>query len=197
VNTSPRSLQELIDLAVGYDGSSVRELARKAQGAGFKVTYTTLHQIRNGTYKSTPKDETLRAIAYLARVDDSKAFAAAGQPVPGPPLADELPPGVDLLPAKSRKVLIDMARVLVDLNQDVNRGQADTDPNSAPHADELAARRRAGEGQKSLEPDDSGNIPLPPNWQDLAAGAPHESQIRREREWSERGEESQDLDADE
>lgn len=57
-------------------------------------------------------------------------------------------------------------------------------------------RRNARAGQKlapdaSDDPTDS-NIPLPDNWQDLAAYAGPTSHQDREREWSERGEESQE-----
>lgn len=109
------SLPELIDLAVSKHKTSVRQMSFVAQKNGYRVTATTLNQIRNGSYKSKPSQETLAAIAWLAGVDEALAFAAAGQPVPGPPLADELPPGADNLSPKSRKAVVEMVRVLVDL----------------------------------------------------------------------------------
>lgn len=109
------SLQSLIDQAVAKRKTSVRQLGFLAQEAGFKIVGTTLGHIRGGRYKSTPSDDTIRAIAWLSGVEDSVAFAAAGQPVPGPPLADELPPGADHLSPKSRKAVVEMVRVLVDL----------------------------------------------------------------------------------
>ncbi|QOT16511.1 hypothetical protein [Paenarthrobacter sp. YJN-5] len=59
-------------------------------------------------------------------------------------------------------------------------------------------RRNARAGQKMIpdvsgDPSD-GNIPLPDNWQELAAYTGPTSHEDREREWSERGEESQDRD---
>lgn len=115
----PQSLRELVDLAVAKHQTSVRQLSFKAQDHGFKLVGTTLGHIRNGTYKSVASEETIRAIAWLAGVSDDVAFTAAGQPVPGPPFAEELPPGVDNLPAKARKAAIDMLRVLVDMNKEV------------------------------------------------------------------------------
>jgi len=111
------TLKGLIEMAIERHQTSVRQLAFKAQEAGFKIVYTTINQIRNGIYKSQPSEVTLKAIAYLAGVDESVAFAAAGQPVPGPPLADELPPGADNLSPKSRKAVVEMVRVLVDLEK--------------------------------------------------------------------------------
>jgi len=93
----------------------MRQLGFAAQKAGYKVVGTTLGHIRAGRYKSEPSEDTIRAIAWLAGVDESVAFAAAGQQVPGPPLADELPPGADNLSPKSRKAVVEMVRVLVEL----------------------------------------------------------------------------------
>lgn len=114
------SLQSLLDQAVVKRKTSVRQLGFAAQDAGYKVVGTTLGHIRAGRYKSVPSAETIRAIAWLAGVDESVAFAAAGQPVPGPPLADELPPGADNLSPKSRKAVVEMVRVLVDLETTSN-----------------------------------------------------------------------------
>lgn len=197
---NPQNLKDLVALAVQRnDGASVRSLAEKAKRHGFKVTYTPINEMRAGTYKSVPRAELLRAIAWLAGVDDAVAFTAAGQPVPGPPFAEELPPGVDRLSPKSRRAAIDMLRVLVDLEANSNASEQTEPHASLSDQDELAGRRRAGAGQKSpvgrKDPSKyqrEDEIPLPENWRELAAGAPHESQIRREREWDALGEESQE-----
>src|SRR5690606_37483199 len=91
------SLQDLLEQALAKRQTSMRQLGFAAQKAGYKVVGTTLGHIRAGRYKSEPSEDTIRAIAWLAGVDESVAFAAAGQQVPGPPLADELPPGADNL----------------------------------------------------------------------------------------------------
>lgn len=199
MNASPKSLKDLVELAVQRRDLSGLGLSQLAAKNGIKITTTTINAIRQGTYKYTPKAETLRALAWLAGVDEGVAFAAAGQPVPGPPFAEELPPGVDRLSPKSRRAAIDMLRVLVDLEANSN-APAQDDSFSKPSAqDELAGRRGTSAGQKSRavrrDPKSyvrEDEIPLPENWRELAAGAPHESQIQREREWDALGEESQD-----
>lgn len=158
VNASP-SLSDLVGAALERHRTSVRQLSFLAQKQGFRVTHTTLNQLRAGTYKSTPNGETIRAIAWLAGVSEEIAFTAAGQPVPGPPFAEELPPGVDNLPPKARKAAIDMLRVLVDLNKDADE---------AEQAERLAARderrrRLQAAGyvsarQKTQEPDDESTL---------------------------------------
>lgn len=112
---APKNLRDLLDHALVERGvTSGRRLADVAQREGFDLTHTTVNAIRGGTYKSQPSDETLRAIAWLAGVSVEDAFTAAGLPVPGPPFADELPPGVDKLSPKARRAVIELLRVLVD-----------------------------------------------------------------------------------
>ncbi|OIH86153.1 hypothetical protein BLJ79_05040 [Arthrobacter sp. UCD-GKA] len=65
----PSTLHELVDVAIQHHGTSARQLALKAPAAGHQIVYGTLNQIRNGTYKSTPCDCTIRAIAWLAGVN--------------------------------------------------------------------------------------------------------------------------------
>lgn len=152
------SLKGLVEMAVERHQTSARQLAFKAEEAGLKITYTTLNQIRSNTYKSTPGEPTLKAIAYLAGVEDSVAFTAAGQPVPGPPLADELPPGADNLSPKSRKAIVEMVRVLVDLETSHNDTLTILKSGAnEPHGDWHEEARQAlaesdptGQGQKTL-----------------------------------------------
>lgn len=87
VNASP-SLNAPVEIAVERHQTSVRQLTILVQKQGFKVTHTTLIQVLSGTYKSVPSEATIRAIAWLAGVDASIAFTAAGQHVPGPPFAE-------------------------------------------------------------------------------------------------------------
>lgn len=165
------SLKGLVEAAVERYDTSIRQLAFKAHEAGFKVTYTTLHQIRSGKYKSIPGEQTLRAIAYLAGVEETVAFTAAGQPVPGPPLADELPPGADNLSPKSRKAVVDMVRVLVDLeagnNEQRTSGPDDATPRTlravAPEGDSRPGQKTEPDyGITELHGDEARNIPVPP-----------------------------------
>ncbi|MER8025008.1 hypothetical protein [Glutamicibacter protophormiae] len=145
------SLIGLTETVVDRYDTSIRHLAFKAHEAGFKVTYTTLHQIRFGKYKSIPGEQTVRAIAYLAGVEDSVAFTAAGQPVPGPPLADELPPGADNLSPKSRKAVVEMVRVLVDLEAGNNAERTSSEPTkiSRHQSHDVAAESNFGQEQKT------------------------------------------------
>lgn len=114
VSPSEPTLQSLLIAAKRERGASGRRLAELAQKHGFRAAGTTLNAIIAGTYKSTPSDDTVRAIAWLAGVTEGEAFAAAGLRVPGPPLSDELPPGVDLLQPKARKAVVELLRVLVE-----------------------------------------------------------------------------------
>ncbi|QAY69808.1 hypothetical protein [Xylanimonas protaetiae] len=107
-------MQDLARAAQADAGTSMRQLARRAQEHGFKIVDTTLNAIAAGTYKSRPTSETIRAIAWLSHVTDDEAFAAAGQPVPGPPFAKELPPDVDHLSPRHRKIVVELLRVLID-----------------------------------------------------------------------------------
>jgi len=119
-------------------------MAEAAQVKGFKVTHATLNALLGGTYKSTPSTETIRAIAWLAGVSDEVAFTAAGQSVPGPPLADELPPGTDNLSPKSRKAVIEMLRVLIDLEASNHDDQEQPETNPSGERPAGAARRGGG-----------------------------------------------------
>lgn len=121
---SSTTLQQLVHTAVARHGHiSVRKLADYANDRGrWRITHTTLNNIRAGTYKSEPTDETVRAIAWLAGVEDDVAYAAAGLRTPGKPFADELPPGTDHLSPKARKAVIELLRVLIA--QEEVRGRA-------------------------------------------------------------------------
>lgn len=209
VVNQPNSLSDLVELAIRHRDTSGLGLSQLAAKNGMQLTATTINQIRQGLYKSKPREGTLRALAWLAGVTDEVAFTAAGQAVPGPPFAEELPPGVDNLPAKARKAAIEMLRVLVDMNR-----ATDAEPTEEQHQrreadqEDLAdwqrnrkERRNARAGQKTEanvrqlraadHPDN--NIPLPDDYEQLAAHPATESSGRREHEAGrERGEESQE-----
>lgn len=193
----PQSLRELVDLAVVRQQTSVRQMGFKAQEQGFKMHATTLNAIRQGTYKSVPTDETIRAIAWLAGVSDEVAFMAAGQPVPGPPFSDELPPGVDNLPPKARKAAIDMLRVLVDMNKEVvgnatHMSEAGLEPATA----EPRVKKPYQDPHAHPDADESGSIPFPANYYELAADSSKNQGAEDAARWAERGEETQDTAQD-
>lgn len=126
------SLQDLIGKARRERATSIRQLAMQAKAAGYKIVGTTLNAIESGSYKSTPSDDTIRAIAWLAGVGDETAFMAAGRHVPGPPFAAELPPGVDDLSPKEREAVIGLLRVLVAQRQEL--GNEDKSTQSTPRS---------------------------------------------------------------
>jgi hypothetical protein len=144
----PQTLRSLVRQALDARGASGRQLATFAQGHGFRVTATTINHIAAGTYKSEPKPETIRAIAWLAGVTEEVAFAAAGVPMPGPPFADELPPGVDNLSPRSRRAAVEVLRALVEAEQEAGgeHDQRSAPKNQAgdPPATEARERRTPG-----------------------------------------------------
>lgn len=153
----PRTLRSLVLAAQQQrGGASGRELARAAQKRGFKVTFTTLNAIAAGTYKSKPSPDTIRAIGWLAGVPEKVAFAAAGVPMPGPPFADELPPGVDNLTPRSRRAAIEVLRALVEAEQKAGGERADRSAPKTPAGDEPASKVH------DLNQPDQGDPPPPP-----------------------------------
>ncbi|MEX5308933.1 hypothetical protein [Kocuria sp. CPCC 205297] len=160
----PRSLQDLAQMAAERHQLSGRQLALKAQGAGYPLTHTVVNQILAGRYTSQLRSDRLRGLAWLAGVSERTAFAAAGLPAPGQPLADELPDGVDNLSPRARKAVLELIRVLVEAERSDHHeydtedheqepraeagGAQPTQPSPMNHAgvspaqDGLAARRR-------------------------------------------------------
>lgn len=158
MNDTPTSLRALLEQAFERHETSGRQLGMMAREQGFRVTGTTINQIRNGTYHSTPSPDTVRAIAWLAGVPEKVAFTAAGQTVPGPPLGEELPPGADNLPPKARKAVIEYMRVLIDqqeqireLTQQLKSAQASERSRGGAPAREDA---RAGQKNDAEVPED-------------------------------------------
>lgn len=181
----PTSLQELAQLVIDHQGQSARQIALKASKLDLKLTYTTLNQMRSGTYRWEPREDTIRALAQLAGVSDEVAFTAAGKPVPGPPLADELPPGSDNLSPRSRAAVIDMLRVLIDLEQTNEQHSTARDHND-PERVGLGAGPAAGASEKT------GPAGLPEDF-DLAAHPPMKlARDAQDDEFDRLGEESQD-----
>lgn len=116
-----RTLQDLAQLATErHDGKRGRALGREAAKHELTLSYTTFDNILAGKYMSTPKRETIDALAFLAGVPKETAYRVAGLPLPLAPIADQLPPDVDTLDADQRRVLIEMARVLVKQNRRIH-----------------------------------------------------------------------------
>lgn len=186
----PDSLQALAKAVLDKQQVSARQIAAKARKADRRLSYTTLNHMAAGTYRSTPTPDTVRTLAWLADLPESVAFRAAGLNVPGPPLADELPPGSDNLSPKSRAAVIQLLRVLIDLesNHDEHDEQDHEHRERSTTTERGGARSGgAGAGEKTAAP-----AGVPADF-DLAAHPSFElTRDRQDREWGNVGEESQD-----
>jgi hypothetical protein len=170
---APTGLRELLDQAlVQRDVRSGRRLAEIAHDAGYPVSHATINQIRSGSYASRPSDDTVRAIAWLAGVAEEVAFTAAELPVPGPPFADELPPGVDTLSPRKRKAVLDLLRVLIE---DEERDGDDRDAAPIKRAAGSAAVSEQDTPEAEASDDESSDGPrkhwTPVTEADIRAGA--------------------------
>ncbi len=113
VRKTSKSLMDLIEVAVKrHGGASSRRLADLAQRAGHHVSHNTLNRLRQGTYASRPADASVRAIAYLAEVPETVAFAAIGV---RPPSAEryQVPDEAQRMNAQQRKALDALLRAFV------------------------------------------------------------------------------------
>lgn len=108
-----KSLMDLIEVAVArHGGASSRRLADIAQQAGHDVSHATLNRLRQGTYASRPADASIRAIAYLAEVPETVAFAAVGV---RPPTTEQyrVPDEAQRMSTRQRKALDELLRAFV------------------------------------------------------------------------------------
>ncbi|MEU9807972.1 hypothetical protein [Mycobacterium sp. NPDC050853] len=113
MGTTSRSLVELIESAVQrHGGASGRRLAEIAQRGGHEVSHATLNRLRQGTYASRPSDASIRAIAYLAEVPETAAFAAAGV---RPPAAEQyqVPGEAHRMSVRQRRALDELLRAFI------------------------------------------------------------------------------------
>lgn len=116
-------LRQAIDDRTGAplrDIQALVEAEEAAQPRGMSLNRSTASQILRGAYRGTPSPATVRAIGWLAGVTDEEAFAAAGQPAPGRPLAEELSSAADTLNDRERAIVIDVVRALLTQRQDVD-----------------------------------------------------------------------------
>ncbi|WP_301144563.1 hypothetical protein [Mycolicibacterium fortuitum] len=108
-----KSLMDLIEIAVKrHGGASGRRLADIAQQGGHDISHATLNRLRQGAYASQPTDASIRAVAYLAEVPETVAFAAVGV---RPPMNDQyqLPVEAQRLDTRQRRALDEMLRAFV------------------------------------------------------------------------------------
>ncbi|MGX5360050.1 hypothetical protein [Kocuria sp. KH4] len=118
MTNQPLTLRDIAQAASDrHNGARGRELDRIAKSRGLTLSYTTVDKILNGIYTSRPKRSTLDALAQLAGIPQEKAYEAAGMPLPQTRLQDQLPPDIDELRPDQRKMLIDLARGLLQQNR--------------------------------------------------------------------------------
>lgn len=113
VAKTSKSLRDLIEIAVKrHSGASGRRLADIAQQAGHDISHATLNRLRQGAYASQPTDASIRAIAYLAEVPETVAFAAVGV---RPPMSEQyqLPAEAQRMDTRQRRALDELLRAFV------------------------------------------------------------------------------------
>ncbi|CQD16732.1 hypothetical protein BN970_03575 [Mycolicibacterium conceptionense] len=113
VAKTSKSLRDLIEIAVTrHNGASGRRLADIAQQAGHDISHATLNRLRQGAYASQPTDASIRAIAYLAEVPETVAFAAVGV---RPPMSEQyqLPAEAQRMDTRQRRALDELLRAFV------------------------------------------------------------------------------------
>lgn len=73
------NLRDLVARLLAENDMSGREFARRAERAGYSVSYTTINSIGNGTRQHVTSD-TLAAIAQVFGIAEDEVRAAAGAP---------------------------------------------------------------------------------------------------------------------
>lgn len=122
-------LRRAIDDRTGAPLRDIQALVEAEEAVrprGMSLNRSTASQILRGAYRGTPSQATVRAIGWLAGVTDEAAFAAAGQPAPGRPLAEELPAAADTLNDRERAVVIDIVRALLAQRQHTDEWKSTT-----------------------------------------------------------------------
>lgn len=105
------TLQDVARAAADKNGGKGgRGLKRLAEAKGLTLSYTTVDRILQGKYESTPQRQTIEALAVLAEMPLEDAYEAAGVPLPGASLAEQLPDGSDNLSTHQRRVVLDVIR---------------------------------------------------------------------------------------
>lgn len=120
-------LRRAIDDRTGAPLRDIQALVEAEEAVrprGMSLNRSTASQILRGAHRGTPSHATIRAIGWLAGVTDEVAFAAANQPAPGRPLAEELPTAADTLNDRERAVVIDVVRALVAQRQQTDEAKA-------------------------------------------------------------------------
>lgn len=118
----PMTLKDVAQAASDNNGGAGgRQLGRIAEKAGLTIAYTTIDKILAGTYTSRPGKKTLEALAQLSGIPLALVYEAAQMELPQARLADQLPPDVDLLTPEQRRVVIELARLFIKQNRELEK----------------------------------------------------------------------------
>lgn len=165
-----------------------RAIAKKEQEVGYSMKHTVFNQVLNGRYKSQIIDKKIRAFVCLAGVTEETVFIAAGRPAPGPPLANELPDGVDNLSPKARKAVIEMLGVLIAAEKGSDHDERTQEEVTKPgtQGTHSPAMSRAGVSPAHVDASAEGEeqaVPRPKDEYALAASdEPSEGRAMREQQ---------------
>ncbi|XKH58512.1 hypothetical protein LG293_17980 (plasmid) [Citricoccus nitrophenolicus] len=83
-----RSLRDLAEAAVGYSGVSVRKMCEDAAEQGIRLSYTIVNNIRAGKYDDRTRPETVKALAWMAGINEEAALEALDVQEPAPRRVD-------------------------------------------------------------------------------------------------------------
>lgn len=118
----PKTLKDVAQAASDNNGGAGgRQLGRIAEKAGLTLSYTTVDKLLAGTYTSRPGRKTLEALARLSDLPLAVVYEAAQMEPPQARLADQLPPDVDSLTLEQRRIVIDLARLFVKQNRELEQ----------------------------------------------------------------------------
>lgn len=186
---------------------STREIERRSDKAGMKVSNGAIGKYLNGTHPSEPSDRVLRAFAAVFGTDVNKIRKAAGQA----PTADrfELPPEADTLTSDERRAITELVRVMARQKK-AGDGDAEATPTSRAGVspatgedDGLGAFGGRARGDLDHEDLNDGNgdnvyslVPPPPASDTAAYRAPNRGKKQKDKQ-DEDAEGSQDPGDDE
>lgn len=199
------ALAALIDDVRSANGWSDPDVVARAASKGHKLSKSNISRIRNNPVV-TLNIETVSALADGLGVSKAMiahaALASMGIVTYSSSelTAEEAIRRDPTLGERDKRALLAVLaglRVEPDVTgQDA--GHVESEPQESPiNIRSAGERRNSRPGQKTGRPrlaevPDDGNIPLPENWQDLAAYSGPEGHRVRDAEWQRRGEESQE-----
>lgn len=137
------TLQDVAQAAADRNGGKGgRALQRLADAKGLTLSYATVDRILAGKYESTPKRQTIEALAVLAEMPLEDVYDAAGVPLPMASFAEQLPDGSDQLTVHQRRVVLDVIRGFIRDNKRID--DLENELELAPlHPDEILRQARA------------------------------------------------------